>query len=82
MKNSSWPGGVHTQSRRAGCSEALVRVRRVGRDVEGLALKHDRFLAAEGRLDLALEHVEHLLEIVAVPRGAAALGEVHASVRV
>jgi hypothetical protein len=52
-------------------------MRCVGWDIEGLSGSHDRLLAAEGSLDLALKDGERLLEVVAVGSRAAALRDVH-----
>lgn len=45
--------------------------------VDSLAGSCDRFGAAEGHYDLALEHMKHLLETVVVGRRTAALWNVH-----
>jgi hypothetical protein len=52
-------------------------MRRVGRDVNGLAGTNDRVLAAEGDLNFAFENGEHLFEIVAMGCGAAAGRDMH-----
>jgi len=47
-------------------------VRRIGRDVSGLANSQERFCTAESDLDLALNDTEHFLEVVAMRRRATA----------
>ena len=47
-------------------------VRRIGRDVSGLADSQEPFRTAESNLDLALDDTEHFLEVVAMPRRATA----------
>ncbi len=60
----------------------MEAVRCVGRDIDGLAcLGHEMFVS-KGELDLAVEDGEHLLEVVAVGRRAAARWDVHVDQRV
>ena len=83
VKNSSCPEGAHRQSNRDGVSAALVNVcGGVGLDVDGLAGPGDERLAAKGHLDFAVEHGEHLLEVVPVRWRPAARGHVHVDERV
>ena len=52
-------------------------MRRIRRDIHGLARSHHRLRAAEGRLEFTFEDDERLLEIVPVRRGASPGRDVH-----
>src|SRR5450755_2299265 len=52
-------------------------MRRIRRNVHGLAGAHDGLRTAEGRLDLPLEKNERLLEIVPMRRRSTARWNVH-----
>ena len=66
-KKFSCPVGEQTHSSRAGRPEAFVKAcRGVGRHVDRLTGPGDQVPAAEGELHLAVEHGEHLLEVMAV----------------
>jgi hypothetical protein len=58
-------------------SGVMELVRRIGRNVQGLAGARRGFHAAKRRLDLALEHHESFLEVVAMRRRAASGWDVH-----
>src|SRR5439155_27213713 len=77
-KNFSWPAGTQTHSSRAGCLDAL---RKECGALAGTLMVSPAwaicFAAAEGQFDLALENGEHLLEVVAMGRRAAAGRDVH-----
>jgi hypothetical protein len=76
MKKSSWPGGEHMHSSRAGRSEALRKT--CGALAGTLTVSPARACrAADGDFDLAVEDGEHLFEVVAVWRRAAARRDMH-----
>ena len=77
MKKSSWPGGEHMHSSRAGRSEALRKTCGALAGTLTVSGPRDGCRAAEGDFDLAIEHGEHLFEIVAVWGRAAARRDMH-----
>ncbi len=52
-------------------------MRRIGRDINDLALSQNRFGAAENEFDFALENSEHLLEIMTMRRRTASRRDEH-----
>ncbi len=76
-KSSSSRGRGHAEHMDRAAGHVLEHMRRVGRDVHRRSGAHGRGLAAEGELELALDEGEHLLEIMAVGRRAAAVGHDH-----